>query len=99
MKNVIAGLAASAMVGGLVGVGVGLAPSASAGCQTTAPFESYCDFPIQPNGTWQRCHEAPGDTIDDGRVVTQGPPREECYNVNPSLPWPAQDVGPHFHLD
>ncbi|BBZ50159.1 hypothetical protein MHEI_18760 [Mycobacterium heidelbergense] len=95
----MAGLAASAMVGGLVGVGVGLAPAASAGCQSTAPFESYCDFPVQPNGSWQRCHEQPGGPISDGRVLGEAAPLEECFRVDPSLPWPDNDVGPHYHID
>jgi hypothetical protein len=99
MKHVIAGLAASVLGGGLVGVGVGLAPPASAGCQPGAPLESFCDFPVQPNGNWQRCHEAPGGPVEDGRVVGELPPVEECFLVNPSLPWPINNVGPHYHID
>ncbi|BBZ41186.1 CDGP domain-containing protein [Mycobacterium conspicuum] len=99
MKNAISGLAASALVGGLIGVGVALAPPASAGCQPGDPLESFCDFPVRPNGTWQRCHEAPGGPVMDGRVVGELPPIEECFLVDPSLPWPPANVGPHFHID
>jgi hypothetical protein len=100
MKNVIAGLATSAVVGALVSVGVGLAAPASAGCEAAPPNGAYCDDPIQPDGNWNRCYGQPGDTTVEGRgIVGLDPAVSDCFLVNPNIPWPDAPLGPHYHID
>jgi hypothetical protein len=100
MKSVIAGLATSAVVGALTTVGVGLAAPASAGCETAPPEGEYCDAPVQPDGTWNRCYRQPRQTTYGGRgVFGQRPPVNACFGVDPSLPWPDEPLGPHYHID
>lgn len=100
MKSVIAGLATSAVVGSLITVGVGLAAPASAGCEPAPPDGAYCDAPIKPDGTWERCYGQPGETTFGGRrVVGETPPESDCFGVDPTLPWPDAPVGPHYHID
>lgn len=80
----------AALTFGGVGIGIGLAPPASAGCQgTLIPGESYCDKPPGPNGVYERCHQAPSYPVFGGRgVIEDVTPPPECYPVDPSQPIP-----------
>jgi hypothetical protein len=90
---------AAALGGTMTCGGIGLAPKASAGCQTPLLADTYCDGPIRPDGTWERCHTSPGGPVYGGRGVVGSwlPPVNTCFQVDPSQPWPIGQ--PQFHVD
>lgn len=81
-----------ATVSALAALGVGIAAPASAGCETQA-FAQYCDGPIRPDGTFDRCQTAFGQTYP------YIPTTHRCYPVDPSQPWPMFPLGqPQHHI-
>lgn len=91
-------LGAALTIGG-IGIGIGMAPPASAGCQATViPGESYCDKPVGPNGVWERCHQPPSYPVFGGRgVIEDVTPPPECYPIDPAQPVPLGQ--PPSHID
>jgi hypothetical protein len=96
-------LAAPVLAAALLSGGIASAPPASAGCQSATPADTYCDGPIAPDGTWQRCHQnAGGYRTYWGRNVygPVHPPTNRCYQVDPAQPWPPLPLGqPQYHVD
>jgi hypothetical protein len=96
-------IAVAALGVALTGGGIASAPPASAGCQPATPQVTYCDDPIQPDGTWRRCHhDAGGYRTYYGRWVLSPvvPPSTKCYRVDPTQPWPALPIlQPLYHID
>ena len=96
-------LLTAALAALVTGGGIALAPPASAGCQPATDKDTYCDDPIQPDGTWQRCHHNSGGWRTYwGRWVISPvvPPSTRCYRVDPSQPWPALPIlEPQYHVD
>lgn len=87
---------ASAVAVGALGASVILAAPASAGCETQ-PFAQYCDGPVRPDGTWDRCQVAFGTTNAFGAVIV--PSTSRCYPINPAEPWPMFPLGqPQYHI-
>ncbi|WP_100458921.1 CDGP domain-containing protein [Mycobacteroides abscessus] len=81
------------------GIGIGFAPSASAGCETQ-PFAQYCDGPIKADGTWDRCFtSAPQATFGQyGQVSGWVPSTGRCYPVDPN-DFPPTPLGqPQYHI-
>jgi hypothetical protein len=79
----------AALVGALAATGIGFAAPANAGCETQ-PFAMYCDSPVRPDGTWDRCQS----TLQSGVPSTY-----RCYPVDPSQPWPMFPLGqPQYHI-
>jgi hypothetical protein len=77
------------LVTAMAGMSVGLAAPASAGCQTQA-FAQYCDGPVPPDGTWDRCQW----TFQAGVPSTY-----RCYPIDPAQPWPMFPLGqPQYHI-
>lgn len=75
--------------------GVGFAAPAAAGCEGQA-FAQYCDGPIRPDGTWDRCFVAYGSTNAFGQVTV--PPVGRCYPVDPTA-YPMFPLGqPQYHV-
>jgi hypothetical protein len=97
---VMGGLAALSIAGGLT-VAVVSAPPASAGCLAVDPDNTYCDAPVAPDGTWNRCHENAGQIVyQNGWVFKRMPPTKFCYQVDPSKGWPPERAAqPQFHVD
>ena len=84
---------------GLVG-GVTAAP-ASAGCETNMLGVQYCDGPIRPDGTWDRCwhSDAFANYGPLGQVQYVVPAMGKCFPVDPSQPWPPTPIGqPQYHV-
>lgn len=99
MRNVVA--AATLGVCALTGFAVAAAAPASAGCDYQL-FAQYCDGPIQPDGTFERCQTTYAQSMFGG---PQGgfngfvPGTYRCYPINPAEPWPALPLGqPQYHL-
>jgi hypothetical protein len=92
--------AASMMVGGATAA-VLSAPPASAGCLAADPDNTYCDDPVEPNGTWHRCHQKAGQVVyQNGWVFKRMPPTNFCYTVDPAQPWNSTRPGePQTHID
>jgi hypothetical protein len=81
---------------GLFAVSVGLAAPVSAGCERQ-PFAQYCDGPIRPDGTFERCQTTFGNVNAFGAYTV--PPTYRCYPVDPGQPWPMLPLGqPQRHL-
>lgn len=75
--------------------GLVVAPSASAGCESQA-FATYCDGPIKPDGTWDRCFQTNGETNVFGGVIS--PSVGRCYPYDPVNP-PVTPLGqPQDHV-
>jgi hypothetical protein len=91
--------AAIASVGAALTIGIGSAPTASAGCQPTPiPGESYCDKPVGPTGTRERCYQRPSYPLFGPRgVIGEATPPPECYPVDPAQPAPLGQ--PPNHID
>ncbi|WP_420872389.1 CDGP domain-containing protein [Mycobacterium shigaense] len=66
--------------------------------QASSPEESYCDKPIGPDGTWERCHQGPSYPVygGPGVVETRTPP-PECYPIDPTQATPLGQ--PPNHID
>lgn len=78
---------------------IGFAAPASAGCEYQV-FAQYCDGPIQPDGTWERCFVAAGQTFSGqyGQVAGWIPPVGRCYEVDPAA-FPVTPLGqPPYHI-
>jgi len=95
------GLLSTALAAVVIGAGIASAPPASAGCLAANPDNTYCDDPVEPNGTWHRCHQKPGNVVyQGGWVWKRMPPTNFCYTVDPSQPWTSTRPGePQFHVD
>jgi hypothetical protein len=79
----------------LLAASVVLAAPASAGCEGQA-FAQYCDGPIRPDGTWDRCFVAYGSTNAFGAVTV--PAVGRCYPIDPNA-WPMLPLGqPQYHV-
>jgi len=65
--------------------GIGFAAPASAGCETQ-PFAQYCDGPVRPDGTWDRCFQSAQQAIYGGfgQVTGLTPSTGRCYPVDPT---------------
>ena len=84
---------------GLAAAGIGVAAPANAwptppppGCEQR-PMVSYCDGPIQADGSWQRCFENQEVWSRAGQTWIGG---TNCYQVGPGpdpLPW-----APQYHI-
>lgn len=75
--------------------GIALAAPAAAGCEGQA-FAQYCDGPIRPDGTWDRCMEAYGTTNAFGAVLV--PNVSRCYPIDPNA-FPPTPLGqPLYHI-
>jgi len=85
----------AALMTAFVAIGVGHAAPASAGCETQA-FAKYCDGPIRPDGSWDRCMEAFGTVNAFGQVLI--PTVSRCYPYDPASP-PMTPLGqPQDHV-
>jgi hypothetical protein len=85
----------AAFVTALAAAGIGFAAPASAGCETQA-FAQYCDGPIRPDGTWDRCMVAFGTTNAFGAVIV--PSTSRCYPIDPNA-FPPFPLGqPLYHV-
>lgn len=96
----LAWVAAAGSVGAALTIGgIATAPSASAGCQAgIIPGESYCDKPIGPDGTWERCHQGPSYPVYGGPgVIESRTPPPECYPIDPTQAVPLGQ--PPTHID
>jgi len=81
----------------LAAAGVSFAAPASAGCETQ-PFARYCDGPIRPDGTFDRCQTTCGNVNAFG--VYTVPPTYRCYPVDPAQPWPMFPLGqPQYYIN
>jgi hypothetical protein len=90
MKMRVAALATALAV-----AGIGFAAPAYAGCETQA-FAKYCDGPVRPGGTWDRCMEAFGTVNAFGQV--QVPTVSRCYPIDPNA-FPPTPLGqPQEHI-
>lgn len=99
MKRVPAAAAVLAAVTGVVLPIAGLiaAAPASAGCETNVLGALYCDSPIRPDGTWDRCYTVAPTTNVLGGVIAPG--AQKCYPVNPADGWPVVPMGqPQHHI-
>ncbi|BBY78887.1 hypothetical protein H7I53_17805 [Mycolicibacterium pulveris] len=77
-------------------VGVGTAAPAAAGCQVQ-PFVTWCDGPIQPDGSWQRCWQNPPSIVNNGAgggIVING--GQQCNTVLPGQPLDGWGQPPHY---
>lgn len=87
----------------LPALGLSTAPPASAGCMVNMLGAQYCDAPIQPDGTWQRCwstgqqvYPVYGGSPGFGVVPAMG----NCYQVDPKVPWPVVPIGqPQYRIE
>lgn len=78
---------------------VGFAAPAVAGCEAQV-FAQYCDGPIRPDGTWDRCFSTqPQATLGQyGQVTGWVPSVGRCYPVDPDA-WPPTPIGqPQYHI-
>jgi hypothetical protein len=94
-RPLLAALAAAAAVSGAVA----LAPAATAGCESQV-FATYCDGPIRPDGTWDRCFQsAPQATYGQwGQVSGVVPSVGRCYPIDPNA-FPPTPLGqPPYHI-
>ncbi|UVT31474.1 hypothetical protein SEA_SEJANUS_41 [Mycobacterium phage Sejanus] len=90
---------ASAVAVGALGASVILAAPASAGCETQ-PFAQYCDGPVRPDGTWDRCFTTQPQLINGqyGQVTGLVPSVGRCYPVDPNN-FPPTPIGqPQYHI-
>ncbi len=79
------------LVAAMAGTGIGFAAPAYAGCETQ-PFARYCDGPVRPDGTWDRCQVAFGQTSP------YIPTTQRCNPVDPTA-WPMFPLGqPQYHI-
>ena len=85
------------VAGVLVASGVGFAAPASAGCEPRPMAVTYCDGPVQADGSWRRCFYnspvfVPGSGNFGGTFVPAG---GNCYNVpgpgGDPYPWAPQE--------
>lgn len=75
--------------------GIWFAARASAGCESQA-FAQYCDGPVRPDGTWDRCMVAYGTTNVFGATVI--PDVSRCYPIDPTA-FPLTPLGqPPQHI-
>ncbi|BBY26924.1 hypothetical protein GCM10023114_53220 [Mycolicibacterium sediminis] len=86
--------AASAGVLLVAGVALATAAPASAGCETRGTVQ-YCDMPVRPDGTWDRCRIAFGYGISG--VGDSEPTRVRCSAVDPNRLWWVGE--PPYHVD
>ncbi|MCV7032222.1 CDGP domain-containing protein [Mycobacterium sherrisii] len=96
----LAWVAAAASLGAALTIGgLETAPKASAGCQAALlPGEWYCDKPIGPDGTWERCHQSPSYPVYGGKgVIEDITPPPDCYPIDPAQPVPLGQ--PPNHID
>lgn len=94
------GILFAAVLVAVPAVGDGVASPASAGCETQ-PFAQYCDGPLRPDGTFERCQTTYGGPMygQYGQVSGIVPGTFRCYPVNPAEPWPMLPLGqPQRHL-
>jgi hypothetical protein len=92
-------LLASGLFLGFVVAGAAFAAPAAAGCET-GPFAQYCDGPIRPDGTWDRCFSTtPQATYGQyGQVSGIVPSVGRCYPYDPTNP-PMTPLGqPNYHV-
>ncbi|WNG93682.1 hypothetical protein [Mycobacterium sp. ITM-2016-00318] len=71
---------------------VAFAAPADAGCESR-PMVSYCDGPIQPDGSWQRCFSNSPVWGGGGGWIAGS----NCYRTGPgpdNYPW-----APQYHID
>ena len=81
--------------------GLMFAAPASAGCEANMLGVQYCDGPIRPDGTWDRCwHSDAFATYGPlGQVQTITPAMGKCFPVDPSQPWPPIPIAqPQYHV-
>lgn len=79
---------------GLTACGVGFASPANAGCEPRPIAVTYCDGPIQADGSWRRCfYNSP--FFMPGRFGGFSPGGGNCYNVSgpggDPYPWAPQE--------
>lgn len=77
----------------LAATGIGFAPPASAGCETQ-PFAQYCDGPVRPDGSWDRCVVIFGQA----GYGTYIPSTSRCYPYDPAAPPPTPLGQPQYHV-
>lgn len=75
-------LLAVTMLVASAGLGLGLAAPANAGCETK-PTHQYCDLPMRPDGTWDRCRIIFGKGV--GGISGHRKGEVRCYPMNPTL--------------
>lgn len=80
MKSGVGARIAVPVIGLLAGSLIAAAPAA-AGCETQA-FAQYCDGPIRPDGTWDRCMAAFGQGYPGH--IGYVPTVSRCYPVDPA---------------
>jgi hypothetical protein len=86
------GLLAATMA--LTAAGVVFAAPADAGCETHDEYQ-YCDMPIQPDGTFDRCLIVFGYGVSGVGKHRDG--RLKCYRIDPSKFYPWGE--PRYHID
>lgn len=94
MKNAL-----TVAVTGLATAAIGFAAPASAGCEFQA-FAKYCDGPVRPDGTWDRCFETTPQPFygQYGQIAGYVPVTGRCYPVDPNA-FPQFPLGqPLYHI-
>jgi hypothetical protein len=84
-------LAASALC---VTAGIVSAAPANAGCENHVQYQ-YCDLPIQPDGTFDRCLIVFGNGVGGVNGARDG--RMRCHRIDPSQFYPWGE--PRYHID
>jgi hypothetical protein len=74
--------------------GIVSASPASAGCENHEQYQ-YCDMPIQPDGTFDRCLIVFGYGVSGVGDYRDG--RVRCYRIDPSQFYPWGE--PRYHID
>lgn len=74
--------------------GIVTAAPASAGCENKGQYQ-YCDLPIQPDGTFDRCRIINGQGVRGLPNFRAGELR--CYRIDPSQLYPWGE--PRYHID
>ncbi|OFJ53125.1 CDGP domain-containing protein [Mycolicibacterium grossiae] len=86
-------LLTAALTTAAAGAALGFAAPASAGCETQ-PTHQYCDLPVRPDGTFDRCLIVFGHGI--AGVGDYQDTRMRCYPVDPTnIPYNE----PRHHID
>lgn len=76
------------------GAGIVTAAPASAGCENMGQYQ-YCDLPLRPDGTFDRCRIINGQGVGGLPNFRAGELR--CYPINPSQFYPWGE--PRYHID
>lgn len=92
-------LAAAAITATIAASSIGSAAPASAGCEAGA-FAQYCDGPVRPDGTWDRCFQTQPQPFygQYGQISGWVPSVGRCYPVDPAAFPPTPFGQPQYHI-